>query len=58
LKPAHHITASSADTKGAFNTGFDTDNLRCPTLRAASRASSAPLPLAAAPLMQRRKLNI
>jgi hypothetical protein len=37
LKAVHHILVSSAETKGAFHTGFDTVNLHRPTW--ASRAS-------------------
>jgi len=32
LKAVHHILASSAETIGAFNTGFDTVILHRPTL--------------------------
>jgi len=34
LKAVHHILASSAETIGAFNTGFDTVNLHRPTAAA------------------------
>jgi hypothetical protein len=32
LKAVDDILVSSADTKGAFNTGFDTVNMQRPTL--------------------------
>ena len=31
LKVVNHVLVSSAETKGAFNTGFDTVNLQRPT---------------------------
>jgi len=37
LKEVHHIIASSAETIGAFNTGFDTANLHRPATAAAAR---------------------
>jgi len=42
LKSVHRILASSTETIGAFNTGFDSFNLYCPTVAAgASHTATA-----------------
>jgi hypothetical protein len=55
LKAFHHIVASSAETIGAFNTGFDTVNLHRLTRNSAAASHTAESSAASAAMVKRRK---